>query len=237
MDPAPFSLNLTPHGRLIVTPDPDATDLDAGLAERLQKAFERGSGHGLLLLGADEAGTTLPPVFSYWREFGARYVTALCTQQESDAPQHKARVAPPPDEEMERMALGAAAHVGAEYLTAAVLDFFVARTRHGIRTRVIRIQMRRAGLSEAAESGLEPGRPRAFQSRREPQGLRTRPSPFSRPIRRGCRRRPRRSICRWGRRCASMRARRIRSAFCHCWFRCSERRKTCPVAEGHGRRR
>src|ERR1019366_3029690 len=71
--------------------------------------------------GADEAGTALPPVDSYWREFGARYVTALCTQQDSDAPWKSARVAAPADEELERMALAAPPMIGAEYLTAAVL--------------------------------------------------------------------------------------------------------------------
>jgi len=38
----------------------------------LRDAFERGPGHGLLWLGTGEAGTALPPVYSYWREFGAR---------------------------------------------------------------------------------------------------------------------------------------------------------------------
>ena len=122
MDPAPFSLGLTPHGRLILTHDPDAQHLDALLQDRLRQAFERGSGHGLLLLGADEVGATLPPVYSYWREFGARFVTALCTRQDSDAPRKGARVAVPPDEELERMAIGAPPMLGAEYLTAAVLD-------------------------------------------------------------------------------------------------------------------
>ena len=45
---------------------------------RLEKAFARGSGHGLLQLGAGEVEAILPPVFAYWRELGARYVTALC---------------------------------------------------------------------------------------------------------------------------------------------------------------
>jgi non-specific serine/threonine protein kinase len=81
MTAPPAALCLTPHGRLVVTPDAGAQPLDAGLAARLLKAFERGSAHGLLLLGVDEAGTMLPPVFAWWREFGARYVAALCTQQ------------------------------------------------------------------------------------------------------------------------------------------------------------
>ena len=125
MDAASLSLSLTPHGRLVLTHDADAPSLDSGLRGRLREAFARGSGHGLLLLGADEAGTALPPVLSYWREFGARYVTALCTHpgsDASDAPRNSARVAAPPDEELERMALAAPPMIGAEYLTGAVLQ-------------------------------------------------------------------------------------------------------------------
>ncbi len=122
MDAVSLRLSLTPHGRLVLTGDAGAPRLDSGLADRLLRAFERGSGHGLLLLGADEAGTALPPVLSYWREFGARYVTALCTQQDSDAPRKGARVAAPPDGELERMALAAPPMMGAEYLTAAALE-------------------------------------------------------------------------------------------------------------------
>jgi superfamily II DNA or RNA helicase len=115
------ALCLTPHGRLVIVSDAGAQQLDAGLVERLQQAFERGSGHGLLLLGVDEAGTTLPPVFAWWREFGGRYVTALCTRMESDTEQHKVRVAAPSDEELEGIALSAPPLTGAEYLTAAIL--------------------------------------------------------------------------------------------------------------------
>jgi hypothetical protein len=122
MDAAPLSLSLTPHGRLALTHEGGAPPLDSGLRDRLLAAFERGSGHGLLLLGAGEAGTALPPVYSYWREFGARYVTALCTRQESDAPPKNLRVAAPPDEELERMSQAAPPMFGAEYLTAAVLQ-------------------------------------------------------------------------------------------------------------------
>jgi hypothetical protein len=110
MDGVSLGLTLTPHGRLTLTPEADAPPLDSRLAERLLQAFERGSGHGLLLLAADEAGTPLPPVLSYWREFGARYVTALCTRQDA-----------PPDSESERIALTAPPMTGSEYLTAAVL--------------------------------------------------------------------------------------------------------------------
>ncbi len=121
MDPVSLSLGLTPHGRLVLTSDADAPRLDGELGERLRQAFERGSGHGLLLLGADEAGTALPPVSSYWREFGAHYLTAFCTQQGGEDPRQKVRVTPARDEELERMTLAAPPMTGGEYLTTAVL--------------------------------------------------------------------------------------------------------------------
>jgi SNF2 domain-containing protein/SNF2 helicase protein/helicase-like protein len=111
MDSIELSLTLTPHGRLVLSRDAQGAPLEARLAERLLQAFARGPGHGLLMLGADETATVLPPVLSYWREFGARYVTALCTQH----------VEAPPDELLERMALAAPPMLGAEYLTAGVL--------------------------------------------------------------------------------------------------------------------
>src|SRR5580658_1545186 len=95
--------------------------LDAAPAGRLREAFERGSGHGLLQLGAGEAGTALPPVYSYWSEFGARYVTALCTHPDIEAQRKEVHVPKPPDDDLEWMALSAPPMTGAEYLTAAVL--------------------------------------------------------------------------------------------------------------------
>jgi superfamily II DNA or RNA helicase len=115
------ALCLTPHGRLVIVSDSEAQPLDTGLTERLQEAFARGSGHGLLLLGADEAGATLPPVFTWWRDFGARYVTALCARWEADTAQHKFRLAAPSMQELEEIALSAPPLTGAEYLTPAVL--------------------------------------------------------------------------------------------------------------------
>jgi hypothetical protein len=69
---------LTPRGLLILKETEDALALESERHPRLAEAFLRGPGHGLLHLGADEVETPLPPVLSYWREFGGRYVTALC---------------------------------------------------------------------------------------------------------------------------------------------------------------
>src|SRR6202011_5490837 len=69
---------LTPHGLLTLRQTAQAPGSGPDQGSRLEKAFLRGSGHGLLWLGADEVATVLPPVLSYWRELGMRYMTALC---------------------------------------------------------------------------------------------------------------------------------------------------------------
>jgi len=113
---------LTPHGHLTLTEDRDTQPLDRELAQRLRHAFARGSGHGLLQLGAGEVGTAIPPVFSYWRELAARYVTAVCTQPDLESSPLEARVPMPSDAELDSMALVAPPMTGAEYLTATVLQ-------------------------------------------------------------------------------------------------------------------
>ncbi len=112
---------LTPHGHLILSEDRDASALEPELARRLQNAFARGSGHGLLQLGASEVGVALPPVFSYWREFGARYVTTLCTRPDGETRSTTTHNPSPPDAELPWLASAAPPMTGAEYLTASVL--------------------------------------------------------------------------------------------------------------------
>lgn len=91
---------------------------------KLIQAFANGAGHGLLRLGADEVGTALPPVFSYWRDFSARYVTAVCAvpdRGERGYEGHGALIAAPPAQDLEALAADAPPMTGAEYLTASVL--------------------------------------------------------------------------------------------------------------------
>jgi len=105
---------LTPQGHLLLAPAAEGPPLAADLEQRLRDSFERGAGHGLLQLGAGEVGTALPAAFGFWREFGARYVTALCTSP-------GAVVAPPSAEDFAALAAGAPPMAGAEYLSATVL--------------------------------------------------------------------------------------------------------------------
>lgn len=112
---------LTPHGLLILRQTDEAFALEPDRALRLEKAFGRGAGQGLLCLGIDEVGTTLPPVLSYWREFAARYVTALCALPGIGEGGGKAPVPIPTDGELDKTAAAVPPMAGAEYLTAAVL--------------------------------------------------------------------------------------------------------------------
>jgi superfamily II DNA or RNA helicase len=111
---------LTPHGVLTLKPSEEAVSGPAHTA-RIEKSFVRGAGHGLLSLGADEVGTALPPVLSYWRELGSRYVTALCTLPGVGEGRAKSAVPVPAEEELSRMAAAVPPMMGAEYLTASVL--------------------------------------------------------------------------------------------------------------------
>jgi non-specific serine/threonine protein kinase len=141
MNPAQLAPILTPHGHLSLAAEEDATALDEEVARRLEESFARGAGHGLLQLGAGEVGTALPAVFSYWREFAARYVTALCTrpgiQLEEDAAEP---VAPPPDAELEWLAMAPPLMTGAEYLTGQVLRALWRETDKALRVELSEAQ-------------------------------------------------------------------------------------------------
>jgi len=111
---------LTPRGRLVLVEADDASEIEPALARRLVDAFARGSGEGLLHLGGAEVGVPLPPVFAYWREFGARYITAVCARPGDDT--RHTPVPPPGAADLDALALGAPAMPGAEYVGAPVLE-------------------------------------------------------------------------------------------------------------------
>jgi len=118
-----LSLALTPHGHVVLVPSADAPELPRELPQRLERAFARGAAHGLLDLGLREVGTALPPVFGFWRDFGVRYVTALCTSAEASATgtTHDT-IAAPSQDELDGLVAAAPPMDGGEYLTPAVLE-------------------------------------------------------------------------------------------------------------------
>ncbi len=118
-----LDLRLTPHGQLLLEPAPDAPALEERVAKRLAEAFSRGSGHGLLRLGAGEVGQALPPTFIWWRDFASRYVGVLCLTSPgtASAPPALPDIAPPTDAELASLVLTAPMMTGAEYLNAEIL--------------------------------------------------------------------------------------------------------------------
>ena len=144
---------LTPHGRLVIVPQNDAPEIDSLIGERIQKNFERGSGYGLLWLGAAEIGQVLPPAFSYFRDFGNRFVTALCTCSDNDNGQHEI---PAPPEDLPMLVLSAPLMPGSEYLNVDVLfhwwtnlgeAFFTELTK--AHTSLENFLMSRSGMGES----------------------------------------------------------------------------------------
>ncbi|HEX4079525.1 MAG TPA: DEAD/DEAH box helicase [Rhizomicrobium sp.] len=112
---------LTPHGALVLRTGEDAPELAPELAARLEAAFARGSGHGLLCLGADEVGAVLPPLLSFWRELGTQYLTQLCALPELGEGAAKPPLPAPADGTLATMVLSAPPMLGAEYLSVSVL--------------------------------------------------------------------------------------------------------------------
>ncbi|MCC6853440.1 MAG: DEAD/DEAH box helicase [Rubrivivax sp.] len=114
---APLSPALTPSGHLRLLSDAEAPPLAPALAERLAAAFARGCGPGLLELGARDVASVLPPLLAWWRDFAARYVSALCATPEG-AP---IAVAAPDAAALAALAADAPPMRGAEYLSGEVL--------------------------------------------------------------------------------------------------------------------
>ena len=117
-------LRLTPNGRLSVEERDDGLDIDAAASIRLIDAFARGTGYGLVWLGAAEVGQALPPLFVWWRDFAALYVGALCLHasgMDAEGPRRLPNVPTPTAAELSSLVLTAPIMAGAEYLTQDVL--------------------------------------------------------------------------------------------------------------------
>jgi superfamily II DNA or RNA helicase len=121
---ARLGLRLTPHGRLTVEDQDDGPDIDAAASIRLIDAFARGTGYGLVWLGAAEAGQALPPLFVWWRDFAALYVGSLCLHASSSEAEERVKlpsIPAPAAAELSSLVLTAPIMAGAEYLTEDVL--------------------------------------------------------------------------------------------------------------------
>jgi superfamily II DNA or RNA helicase len=111
---------LTPHGALRLEFLPADSSVDDGAAGRLEAAFARGSGHGLLQLGAAEAGSRLTPELAFWRAFATRFVAAVCAGGEPAAG-GAPRVSKPAEDDLNAIIDEAPPMRGGEYLDATCL--------------------------------------------------------------------------------------------------------------------
>ncbi|WP_233860319.1 DEAD/DEAH box helicase [Paraburkholderia sp. HD33-4] len=109
--------HLTPGGHLLAVPEDDAPPLADEIRPRLGNSFALGTGHGLLHLGTAEIGRILPPAWAWWRDFAARYVTALCATPEGG----EIVVVTPSARDFDALIADAPPMTGGEYLTPDVL--------------------------------------------------------------------------------------------------------------------
>jgi len=109
--------HLTPSGHLLAVPEDAAPLLADEIRLRLHSSFALGAGHGLLHLGTAEIGRILPPAWAWWRDFAARYVTALCATPEDG----EIAVPMPAAKDFDAQIADAPPMTGGEYLTADVL--------------------------------------------------------------------------------------------------------------------
>ena len=114
------SFFLTPNGHLLPALDADAPELSVALQRALLDAFEKSSAHALLHLAASQVGVVLAPVLGWWRDFAARYVTAVCASSDGTV----IDVVTPDDEVFDALIADLPPMRGSEYLTSAVLGVF-----------------------------------------------------------------------------------------------------------------
>jgi hypothetical protein len=113
---------LSPHGVLRLDRCDEEFPFDEAVANRLEKHFARDSGHGLLQLGASEAGSNLPPALVWWRDFAMRFVVVLCACDAAEEAKKPAHIPAPPVQDLAALIDEAPPMRGAEYLQPGALE-------------------------------------------------------------------------------------------------------------------
>lgn len=106
---------ISPQGHLRVHRDRAEAGEEA-FAERVVKAFEAGSGAGLLHLATRELETRLPMDLVFLRSFASLYLTEVCRRPAADGQQTLPEIEPPASGELASLILQAPPMVGLEYL-------------------------------------------------------------------------------------------------------------------------
>jgi superfamily II DNA or RNA helicase len=119
-----LSLAMSPQGRLYLDSlggsSEESNIFNENSRNRIKEGFEKNQGLGLLVLAGDEITSPLPPVFSYFREIGLRYLTEVCRLPEDDANQLPKMTSP--RNYLEALSQSPPLMRGAEYLNADVLE-------------------------------------------------------------------------------------------------------------------
>ncbi|MEO6922066.1 MAG: DEAD/DEAH box helicase [Collimonas sp.] len=113
-----LDLVISPTGRIHLGLLPSQSNLSQSATNRITKAFERGSGHGLLHLGAVELETWLPPSLAFGRELAHLFMARLCAVPDLAGQWASIEIAAP-IAELEKLVAAMPPMVGAEYLDVA----------------------------------------------------------------------------------------------------------------------
>jgi len=117
-----FSLGVAPSGRVhACRGGAFGHPLAARTAEKIEAAFARGPGHGLLHLGVEETSGQLGAAAGYWRDLAKLFVTKLRTILDPDEAVAKGLEIPLEGDEAASLLAAAPPMLGIEYLSEAVL--------------------------------------------------------------------------------------------------------------------
>ena len=119
----PFELFLTPQGHLHVreAADADGAVLDGAVGRRVQAAFSDSPARGLLHLATTELESSLPPPFSFARDFARLYLTRLCQTPTDGEGGAVAPIPQPSESDLAFQVLQAPPMQGCEYLSVDAL--------------------------------------------------------------------------------------------------------------------
>lgn len=131
-----LDLVISPTGRVHLERLPGNSDLQPPAAARIARAFEHGSSHGLLHLGAVELETWLPSSLAFGRELAHLFMARLCAVPDL-AGQWASVVIPVPIAELEQLAAAIPPMVGAEYLDVARLEILWTDLQATARTEIV----------------------------------------------------------------------------------------------------
>ncbi len=117
-----YESRLTPYGKLLLVMTQTTGSMDPAVCMRLEAAFHRGSGHGLLQLATGELGQTLPPDLAYWRDFGSRFLSMLRSIPDAEERRDSIHVPVPTPSDLTAFTQKAPPFVGIEYLSSETLE-------------------------------------------------------------------------------------------------------------------